>query len=70
MSRKITSAFVFTGQSENKRQRKPTKRLLESTEDYEQIFSINKRSKKNCSGSSKVVRSVFIFFTVQMKEWR
>lgn len=50
--------FVFTGQSENKRQRKPTKRLLESTEEYEQIFSIKKRSKKNSSDSSKVVRSV------------
>ncbi|XP_017279649.1 histone-lysine N-methyltransferase, H3 lysine-36 specific [Kryptolebias marmoratus] len=45
------------GQSENKRLRKPTKRLLESTEAYEQIFSIKKRSKKTPSDSSKVETS-------------
>ncbi|XP_070818700.1 histone-lysine N-methyltransferase, H3 lysine-36 specific [Chaetodon trifascialis] len=32
--------------SENKRLRKPTKRLLESTEEYEQIFVSKKKSKK------------------------
>ncbi|XP_061786572.2 histone-lysine N-methyltransferase, H3 lysine-36 specific isoform X2 [Nerophis lumbriciformis] len=36
-----------TGNSENKRLRKPTKRLLESTEEYEQIFTPIKKSKKH-----------------------
>ncbi|XP_068441895.1 histone-lysine N-methyltransferase, H3 lysine-36 specific [Clinocottus analis] len=40
------------GQSENKRLRKPTKRLLESTEEYEQIFAPKKKSKKHTSESS------------------
>uniref|UniRef100_A0A671U953 Histone-lysine N-methyltransferase, H3 lysine-36 specific n=1 Tax=Sparus aurata TaxID=8175 RepID=A0A671U953_SPAAU len=44
--------------SENKRLRKPTKRLLESTEDYEQIFVPKKKSKKHTSESSKMVLSV------------
>lgn len=49
--------FDYTGNSDNKRQRKPTKRLLESTEDYEQIFvQKNKKSKKNTSESSSMVR--------------
>ncbi|XP_034399290.1 histone-lysine N-methyltransferase NSD2 isoform X2 [Cyclopterus lumpus] len=42
------------GQSENKRLRKPTKRLLESTEEYEQIFVPKKKSKKHTSESSKM----------------
>ncbi|XP_036932609.1 histone-lysine N-methyltransferase, H3 lysine-36 specific [Acanthopagrus latus] len=42
------------GNSENKRLRKPTKRLLESTEDYEQIFVPKKKSKKHTSESSKM----------------
>ncbi|XP_054453426.1 histone-lysine N-methyltransferase, H3 lysine-36 specific isoform X2 [Anoplopoma fimbria] len=42
-----------SGHSENKRLRKPTKRLLESTEEYEQIFSPKKKSKKHTSESSK-----------------
>uniref|UniRef100_A0A8C9XS07 Histone-lysine N-methyltransferase, H3 lysine-36 specific n=1 Tax=Sander lucioperca TaxID=283035 RepID=A0A8C9XS07_SANLU len=47
--------------NENKRLRKPTKRLLESTEDYEQIFIPKKKSKKHTSESSKMVR---FFFTL------
>ncbi|KAM9850258.1 histone-lysine N-methyltransferase, H3 lysine-36 specific [Aulostomus maculatus] len=43
------------GHSENKRLRKPTKRLLESREEYEQIFAPKKKSKKNTSESSKMV---------------
>ncbi|KAM7000651.1 histone-lysine N-methyltransferase, H3 lysine-36 specific [Tautogolabrus adspersus] len=39
--------------AENKRLRKPTKRLLESTEEYEQIFAQKKKSKKHTSESSK-----------------
>lgn len=42
------------GNSENKRLRKPTKRLLESTEEYEQIFVPKKKSKKHTSESSKM----------------
>ncbi|XP_053284603.1 histone-lysine N-methyltransferase NSD2 isoform X2 [Pleuronectes platessa] len=42
------------GNSENKRLRKPTKRLLESTEGYEQIFAPKKKSKKHTSESSKM----------------
>ncbi|KAL7395754.1 hypothetical protein ABVT39_022564 [Epinephelus coioides] len=45
------------GQSENKRLRKPTKRLLESTEEYEQIFAPKKKSKKHTSESSKMQTS-------------
>ncbi|XP_075889025.1 histone-lysine N-methyltransferase, H3 lysine-36 specific [Nelusetta ayraudi] len=54
-----TEASVFfteksstSGNSENKRQRKPTKRLLESAEDYEQIFISKRKSKKNASEPS------------------
>lgn len=47
---------VYTGNSENKRLRKPTKRLLESTEEYEQIFAPKKKSKKHTSESSKMVK--------------
>uniref|UniRef100_A0A8C2XBC3 Histone-lysine N-methyltransferase, H3 lysine-36 specific n=1 Tax=Cyclopterus lumpus TaxID=8103 RepID=A0A8C2XBC3_CYCLU len=50
-------------QSENKRLRKPTKRLLESTEEYEQIFVPKKKSKKHTSESSKMVS----FLTRQLK---
>ncbi|XP_051275205.1 histone-lysine N-methyltransferase, H3 lysine-36 specific isoform X2 [Dicentrarchus labrax] len=46
-----------TGHSENKRLRKPTKRLLESTEEYEQIFVPKKKSKKHTSESSKMQTS-------------
>ncbi|KAM7389644.1 hypothetical protein PAMP_023607 [Pampus punctatissimus] len=45
------------GLSENKRLRKPTKRLLESTEEYEQIFSPKKKSRRNTSESSKMETS-------------
>ncbi|XP_029967637.1 histone-lysine N-methyltransferase, H3 lysine-36 and H4 lysine-20 specific isoform X2 [Salarias fasciatus] len=45
------------GNSESKRLRKPTKRLLESTEEYEQIFAPKKRSKKHTSESSKMQAS-------------
>ncbi|XP_069553174.1 histone-lysine N-methyltransferase, H3 lysine-36 specific [Brachyistius frenatus] len=41
------------GNLDNKRLRKPTKRLLESTEEYEQIFAPKKRSRKDTSDSSK-----------------
>ncbi|KAM3612230.1 uncharacterized protein V6R79_004996 [Siganus canaliculatus] len=41
------------GNSENKRLRKPTKRLLESTEEYEQIFSSKKLSKKHITETSR-----------------
>lgn len=44
------------GNSENKRQRKPTKRLLESAEEYEQIFIPKRKSKKNASEPSVLVR--------------
>uniref|UniRef100_A0A8C2XCE9 Histone-lysine N-methyltransferase, H3 lysine-36 specific n=1 Tax=Cyclopterus lumpus TaxID=8103 RepID=A0A8C2XCE9_CYCLU len=50
--------------SENKRLRKPTKRLLESTEEYEQIFVPKKKSKKHTSESSKMVS----FLTRQLKK--
>uniref|UniRef100_A0A7N8YDG9 Histone-lysine N-methyltransferase, H3 lysine-36 specific n=1 Tax=Mastacembelus armatus TaxID=205130 RepID=A0A7N8YDG9_9TELE len=43
-------------QSENKRLRKPTKRLLESTEEYEQIFTPRCKSKKHTSESFQMVR--------------
>uniref|UniRef100_A0A7N8XBK7 Histone-lysine N-methyltransferase, H3 lysine-36 specific n=1 Tax=Mastacembelus armatus TaxID=205130 RepID=A0A7N8XBK7_9TELE len=49
---------VHTGQSENKRLRKPTKRLLESTEEYEQIFTPRCKSKKHTSESFQMVLSV------------
>uniref|UniRef100_A0A7N8XKM4 Histone-lysine N-methyltransferase, H3 lysine-36 specific n=1 Tax=Mastacembelus armatus TaxID=205130 RepID=A0A7N8XKM4_9TELE len=44
--------------SENKRLRKPTKRLLESTEEYEQIFTPRCKSKKHTSESFQMVLSV------------
>lgn len=50
---------VCTGNSENKRLRKPTKRLLESTEEYEQIFVTKKKSKKRTSEPPKMVRWSF-----------
>lgn len=43
--------------AENKRLRKPTKRLLESTEEYEQIFAPKKRSKTHLSESSQMQTS-------------
>ncbi|XP_027864783.1 histone-lysine N-methyltransferase, H3 lysine-36 and H4 lysine-20 specific-like [Xiphophorus couchianus] len=52
-----SDASSTTGQSENKRLRKPTKRLLESTEEYEQIFSTKKRSKKHTADCSKMETS-------------
>lgn len=56
-----------TGNSENKRLRKPTKRLLESTEEYEQIFIPKKISKKNTAEPSRMVRcSAFGFLTIHM----
>lgn len=62
---------VDTGNSENKRLRKPTKRLLESTEEYEQIFSPKKKSKRNASETSKMVRgSLFWPHTVQTQVHR
>ncbi|XP_026185928.1 histone-lysine N-methyltransferase, H3 lysine-36 and H4 lysine-20 specific [Mastacembelus armatus] len=45
------------GQSENKRLRKPTKRLLESTEEYEQIFTPRCKSKKHTSESFQMQTS-------------
>ena len=57
MSKKVMYImFVYTGHSENKRLRKPTKRLLESTEEYEQIFAPKKKSKRSTSESSRMVR--------------
>ncbi|XP_030000928.1 LOW QUALITY PROTEIN: histone-lysine N-methyltransferase, H3 lysine-36 and H4 lysine-20 specific-like [Sphaeramia orbicularis] len=47
-----------SGQSDSKRLRKPTKRLLESTEDYEQIFVSKKKSKRSTSESPKTVSVV------------
>uniref|UniRef100_A0A3P9IRQ7 Histone-lysine N-methyltransferase, H3 lysine-36 specific n=1 Tax=Oryzias latipes TaxID=8090 RepID=A0A3P9IRQ7_ORYLA len=49
-----SDSLSSAGQSENKRLRKPTKRLLESTEEYEQMFSSKKRLKKHGSESSKM----------------
>ncbi|KAF7668686.1 hypothetical protein LDENG_00294660 [Lucifuga dentata] len=48
----------FSGHSENKRLRKPTKRLLESTEEYEQIFAPKKKSKKNALEPPKTVAGI------------
>ncbi|CAJ1058625.1 histone-lysine N-methyltransferase%2C H3 lysine-36 specific [Xyrichtys novacula] len=42
------------GHSEKKRLRKPTKRLLESTEDYEQIFVTKRKSRKHNSESPQL----------------
>ncbi|XP_067374495.1 histone-lysine N-methyltransferase, H3 lysine-36 specific isoform X2 [Channa argus] len=42
------------GHAENKRLRKPTKRLLESAEEYEKIFIPKKKSKKRTSESLKM----------------
>lgn len=57
MSNKVMNVtYVYTGNAENKRLRKPTKRLLESTEEYEQIFAPKKKSKKFTSESSKMVK--------------
>uniref|UniRef100_A0A8P4JW21 Histone-lysine N-methyltransferase, H3 lysine-36 specific n=1 Tax=Dicentrarchus labrax TaxID=13489 RepID=A0A8P4JW21_DICLA len=53
---------VYTGHSENKRLRKPTKRLLESTEEYEQIFVPKKKSKKHTSESSKMMMHCCVMF--------
>ncbi|XP_034087035.1 histone-lysine N-methyltransferase, H3 lysine-36 specific isoform X1 [Gymnodraco acuticeps] len=53
----ISETSSSPGNSENKRQRKPTKRLLESTEEYEQIFAPKKKSKKHSSESSKTQAS-------------
>ncbi|KAM6923987.1 histone-lysine N-methyltransferase, H3 lysine-36 specific [Xenentodon cancila] len=52
-----TSSMTVTGNIDNKRLRKPTKRLLESTEEYEQIFSTKKRSKKHTSETCKMETS-------------
>lgn len=51
---------VYAGNAEHKRLRKPTKRLLESTEEYEKIFVPKKKSKKRTSESSKMVTLFFI----------
>lgn len=53
---KFTNIYDFAGNAENKRLRKPTKRLLESAEEYEQIFATKKKSKKSPSESSTSVR--------------
>ncbi|XP_061691985.1 histone-lysine N-methyltransferase, H3 lysine-36 specific isoform X2 [Syngnathoides biaculeatus] len=45
------------GHSENKRLRRPTKRLLESREEYEQIFAPLKKSKKQTFDSYDMVHS-------------
>ncbi|XP_012713566.2 histone-lysine N-methyltransferase, H3 lysine-36 specific [Fundulus heteroclitus] len=52
-----SDASSSAGQSDNKRLRKPTKRLLESTEEYEQIFAAKKRSKKHTAEYSKTETS-------------
>ncbi|MEQ2267524.1 hypothetical protein XENORESO_007118, partial [Xenotaenia resolanae] len=49
-----SDASSTAGQSDNKRLRKPTKRLLESTEEYEQIFSTKKRSRKHTAECSRM----------------
>ncbi|XP_063733238.1 histone-lysine N-methyltransferase, H3 lysine-36 specific isoform X2 [Eleginops maclovinus] len=54
----ISETSSSSGNSENKRQRKPTKRLLESTEEYEQIFAPKKKSKKHSSESSKTTSGI------------
>ncbi|XP_042349048.1 histone-lysine N-methyltransferase, H3 lysine-36 specific isoform X2 [Plectropomus leopardus] len=50
----LSETSSTAGHSENKRLRKPTKRLLESTEEYEQIFAPKKKSKKHTSEYSKM----------------
>ncbi|XP_024139017.1 histone-lysine N-methyltransferase, H3 lysine-36 specific [Oryzias melastigma] len=47
-----SDSLSSAGQSENKRLRKPTKRLLESTEEYEQMFSSKKKLKKHGTDST------------------
>ncbi|XP_068181850.1 histone-lysine N-methyltransferase, H3 lysine-36 specific [Antennarius striatus] len=51
------SEINAAGNSDKKRLRKPTKRLLESTEDFEQIFVPKKKSKKHTLAASKVQNS-------------
>uniref|UniRef100_A0A9J7ZQN3 Histone-lysine N-methyltransferase, H3 lysine-36 specific n=1 Tax=Cyprinus carpio carpio TaxID=630221 RepID=A0A9J7ZQN3_CYPCA len=46
--------------SENKRLRKPSKRLIECSEEYEQIFSIKKKTKKTPE-SCKTLYNCFLF---------
>uniref|UniRef100_A0A671U9D4 Histone-lysine N-methyltransferase, H3 lysine-36 specific n=1 Tax=Sparus aurata TaxID=8175 RepID=A0A671U9D4_SPAAU len=58
-----SSSAGKTQTASNKRLRKPTKRLLESTEDYEQIFVPKKKSKKHTSESSKM-REIIIMFLI------
>lgn len=60
---------VHTGHSENKRLRKPTKRLLESIEEYEQIFVPKKKSKKHTSESSKMVSFLTLLLKVKSSNW-
>lgn len=63
----VLCAFIdpvrgWAGNSDSKRQRKPTKRLLESAEEYEQIFTPKRKSKKNASEPSIMVSCCSVFF--------
>lgn len=51
----------YVGNAENKRLRKPTKRLLESAEEYEKIFAASKKSKRSPSETSCLVRPYFSY---------
>ncbi|KAG5843239.1 hypothetical protein ANANG_G00148630 [Anguilla anguilla] len=48
---------VSSVHSENKRLRKPSRRLIEWTEEYDQIFSLIKKPKQSPAASGKVSRS-------------
>lgn len=55
-----------TAHSENKRLRKPSKRLLEWTEEYDQIFSVKKKTKKTQGplGMVGVLQSGGVFMVI------
>ncbi|XP_048853645.1 histone-lysine N-methyltransferase, H3 lysine-36 specific isoform X5 [Brienomyrus brachyistius] len=48
---------VSSAHLQNKRQRKPSKRLIEWTEEYDQIFATKKKPKKTLEASKKVSES-------------
>lgn len=54
----------YVGNAESKRLRKPTKRLLESAEEYEKIFAATKKSKKSPSETSSLVRPYFSYHLI------
>lgn len=47
---------------ESKRIRKPSKRLIEWTEEYDHIFASKKKAKKQPDSLQKVILGFFFFF--------